>query len=675
MEGERPVNALRHLQVLSPFLQNVWRWIAAGVFLLLVAVVIPGPASLAHVVRAATGQQYSRVVRDRTGIVLAVLPVDSHGLRRQYVSPDSLPGDLVAALLAAEDRRFYHHPGVDPLAVLRAAAQNVVARRVVSGASTISMQVVRMFDHTSLRGAARKIRHMVLAVQLERALSKEQILAIYLSNVPMGGGAAGVESGARRHFGTDAAHLSPAEMVSLAVIPRSPAGYHPHLQRDANVRAAEYLAGRLPWDLTREDIHGALAAAERRPGGGAPGASGGAPHLLAHIARATAGESGTTIDLTIDITLQEEAAQGLRSHIPRGPRDRVTHGAVLIIDGLTGDVLAWVGSPDFHDPRAGQVDGVTIRRQAGSTLKPFLYARALDRGYTAATLLPDLPREYPVDPFGERVYVPRNYSRRHQTSVRLRTALATSLNIPAVHTLEDLGVPVFLETLRALQFTSLDEHPRDWGLGLALGNGEIRLAELVPAYTVFLNEGDYVGLRFRLEDDIRGIPGVFSPRSAAVIRHILGDDGERAPVFHRSDRPLSSFAPGEYTPQDYPSQGILDSPERIIKTGTANQFSNVWAVAATPQHIVGVWMGNVTGETVRGTPGAGAPAALAHHLLDATAARTGTTPSRFAAPPGVEAVLISPVTGAVWSHGDGPATWEYLPVEQVSTVVHREQPP
>lgn len=585
---------------------------AAVVLSALVPLVDAAP-HLYPLLRAIAQRDYSTVYRGRHGELLAVTTVDD-GIRREYVALNRAPPEVVRTILTAEDKRFYRHNGVDPVAVIRAAARNLQGRRIVSGASTITMQVVRLFSPAASRPG--KIRQAVLALWLERFLSKETILELYLSNLPFGSGVAGIESASRRFYGLAVTELTTAEIASMVVIPRNPRRYHPHTGREVNVRAAAALASRMREAPRADEIAAATAAAEERLRRRNPWGTTEAPHFLQYLASGAGTEqrktpiTGTEQQkmehrTSLDLSMQRMANEALRRRIEGARAHRISHGAILAMDGRTGEVLVWVGSPDFHEPRSGQVDAVLIRRQPGSTLKPFLYAAAMDRGYDAHTILPDLPLDFPGDPLAEaageeRLYAPRNFTGRFHGPVRLSTALAASLNVPAVYTLQQIGIPVFLEVLDQLQFHSLREHPADWGLGLALGNGEVRLIELVAAYTAFLNRGipRTPLVHAVLPDETPGTPSpVFSESTTAAIVDILSDPVEGAAVFG--------------------ARGTPAAERRIVKTGTASQFSNIWAIVASPHHVVGVWMGNVTGETVIGRPGSSIPAALAGEVLDA----------------------------------------------------------
>lgn len=602
-------------------------------------------------------RRYSVRITDSTGRLLRVSPIDD-GTRREFTRLDEIPPQVVRTFVGAEDRRFRYHPGVDLIAVSRAAVQNARAGAIVSGASTISMQLARIMiestegerevaalrgnDESSRRGDGRfsaKIRETWTALRLERRLSKNRILELWLNNLPFGAGVEGVTSAARAFYGRPLVSLSRPEILSLAVVPRSPTVNHPHRGRRENVTASLALADRLGVAVTRPTMDRSLDAARRRVGDGSAVYPFRAPHFVRFVeGEVTDAEwrTGATIRTTIDLDAQSTLREALYARVSGAERHRIHNGAGLLIDPRDGAILAYVGSQNFFDEEHnGQIDGVRIVRQPGSTLKPFLYALALDSGFTAATILPDVPMSFG----GEEIYVPQNFDRRFRGPVRLRVALAASLNIPAVYTLERIGVDRFVQTLVGLGFDTLDETRHHLGVGLAIGNAEIRLYELVEAFTVFPGDGVVTELVWRADErDGGGTHRVFSATSAGIVRDILTDTVARVPGFgtHR----------------------VLDTPfPAIFKTGTSNQFTNIWALGSSPTHAVGVWMGNFSGQTVVGAPGSSLPAAVAAEVLSAL----WQDDARFPGVAEAHRVRISPVSGMGWTEAVGGEAWELFP--------------
>ncbi len=539
------------------------------------------------------GRPYSTRLYDRRGQLLQVLPLED-GLRREWYDLKALPPRLVEVFLAAEDQRFYRHHGVDFVAVLRAAAQNLRAGRRVSGASTITMQLVRLVRPRLFGkevGLWTKAMEALAAVRLELRLSKEEILELYLNNLPFGSQTEGVGSAARTYFGCIPAELSEAQIHSIAILPRRPAAYHPS-NPDASLEAALQLGSLTGFSTTSQHWREALSQPEPYQ----------YPQRLSHFCRyaqnlySDGSKIPSELHLSVDADLTEAAERLVQMQLAKHRAARLGHGAVFAMDNETGEIICWSGG-DFWSQDAGQVDGVLVRNQSGSTMKPFIYAMALEAGFSPTTVLADVPMDFG----GGEAYVPLNFNNRFNGPVLFRTALASSLNIPAVYLMYWLGVERYLSVMGRLGARSL-EGLEDYGLSLALGSGELSLLELVRAFSVFprggrsahlthLREG-MVGEAARLEGE-----QVFQQDTAAIICDMLSDQRARALGFGFS--------------------GVFSTPyPAIFKTGTSNQFQNIVALAATPRYTVGVWMGNHSGETVVSQTGSSLPAAIARFLLD-----------------------------------------------------------
>ncbi len=546
---------------------------------------------------ALDGLRFSTVLLDAEGGELQVLPLDQ-GLRRVYRPAAEQPATLRRLVLRAEDKRFYAHPGVDPIALGRALIQNLGGGGTVSGASTLSMQVARLITPRP-RTLGAKLAEAWEAIQLESRLGKAGVLDLYLNLLPFGRNVEGFPAAARAYFGKDISLLTDAQLMALCVIPRSPSAYDPYNQRDAAMEAVRRLAllsgngEELASRLAREAVDGALEP-ERRDLWPFR-----APHYVAYLQRSGAldlepRESRSPIVTGIEPDLQGYLEGLLADTVAEAREKRVSNAAALFVRPADMRVAAWVGSIDFSDPAAGQVDGVTMLRQPGSTLKPFLYALALEQGFTASTVLPDVPTDFG----GAEVYVPANFNNQFNGPVRLRQALASSLNIPAVYTLERLGVSRFSEFLTELGFDSLRDQLGGLGLGLALGNAEVSLYELVRAYGSFVHGGQSVvinnGPACQPAEDPDGAPAM-DPRIASLVRDILTRHPDRALAFGLANR--LRF-------------------EGAMKTGTSNQFNNIWAVGFTTDLLGGVWMGNFSGATVVGTADSGYPATMLSKTLE-----------------------------------------------------------
>ncbi|MDR0719484.1 MAG: transglycosylase domain-containing protein, partial [Treponema sp.] len=419
---------------------------------------------------------YGLVINDRNGAVLRVLPA-ADGVKREWTPLNEIPSSVIKVFIQAEDRRFYFHPGVDFISVAGSASRNIKAGRIVSGASTISMQLARLVRNHGA-GMKGKIAEAFDALRLEARLSKKEILELWLNNIPFGSNIEGVAAMARARFGRPVSALDDSRSALLAVVPRRPFLYDPAINPASAVRSALALSERCRLALSEEDLR--VAAMEASVETVAKTFSGNtgfekapfhAPHFTERVAgMISASPPVHSINTTLDLKLQNYAEKLLESELALLSNNRVSNGAILAIDNATGDVRIYVGSSSwFNDDASGKIDGVKARAQPGSCLKPFLYALALDSGFTPADVIPDLPTV-----FGSReAYVPSNFNRRFNGPVRFRVALASSLNIPAVYLLERLGVGAFENYLEKLGFVSIAETRGTHGTGLALGNAEV----------------------------------------------------------------------------------------------------------------------------------------------------------------------------------------------------------
>jgi penicillin-binding protein 1C len=533
-------------------------------------------------------------VYDRNGTVLRVLPA-ADGVKREWASLEEIPEGAVRVFIRAEDRRFYFHPGVDPLSVIGSALRNIRSGRIVSGASTITMQLARLV-HPNGPGLKGKIREAWDSLRLEAKLSKKEILELWLNAIPFGSNIEGLPCMARSRFGCSVNALDDSRACLLAVVPRRPGLYDPAFNPEAAVSAALALADRCGLALDEASLREAAAGASGKQE--LPGKNPfSAPHFTGRIAAMAAGEPGlSSVRTTLDSGLQAYAEELLGSELALLADNRVTNGAILAVENETGAVRIYVGSASWFDDAAlGKIDGVRSRAQPGSCLKPFLYALALDSGFSPASVLPDLPTVFG----SSEAYVPANFNRRFNGPVRFRVSLASSLNVPAVYLLERLGVEAFENRLVDLGFDSIAETRGSHGTGLALGNAEVSLEELVRAFAVFPRQGVPVDLKW-IEDGKapEEKKSLMSAYAAWMIADILSDKSSR----------FIGFGPAP----------VLATPfASMFKTGTANQFQHIWALGATRRFTVGVWMGNFSGETVVGRTGSSIPARIASRILAA----------------------------------------------------------
>jgi hypothetical protein len=420
---------------------------------------------------------------DRSGMPLRTTRSPG-GERGGWLPIDEMDADVISAFIAAEDQRFFRHRGIDGRALVRAVRDNVRHRRVVSGASTISMQTARLLRGTG-RNSRGKVAQALWALRLEAHLDKHAILERYLNRVPLGQGTVGVPAAAALYFDASAADLSVGQAALLAGFARSPA-------RDNAIASAARAEARRRLVLGRMEQLGFIAPDAAAAAAAEPVAARTAqarflaPHfttrVLAGLDDMATGVHRTTLDLDLQRALEAEVRHAVAILADRA----AAHAAVVVLDNGSGDVLAWVGSPDFAADSTGQVDMVVSRRQPGSALKPFLYGMAFDRGFTAATVLPDVPRSYAT---AGGPYSPQNYDRRFRGPVRVREALGSSYNVAAVELTERVGTSALLRTLQDAGFASLSRDAEHYGLGLALGNGDVTLLELANAYRGLANGG------------------------------------------------------------------------------------------------------------------------------------------------------------------------------------------
>lgn len=587
---------------------------------------------------------------DRGGAPLRELRSREDG-RSLPLPPGHVPEALRQAFLAAEDRRFYQHPGVDLIAVGRALVQNLRAGRIVSGASTIPMQLARRIAPHP-RTPFGKVQEALLALRLCRHLSKERILRAYLDRIPLGNAVIGAEAAAHFYFDRPAAALSVGQAALLAGLARSPATGDP-FRRPAVARAR---AERVISAMVRL---GALDAGEARRALQAPldlvraEQAFRAPHLMARLARdltALGLDAAARVQTTLDSGLQRAVEQAMREELDGLADRRIGQAAVIVVDNPKGEVLAYVGSVDFlDDARGGQNDGVRARRQPGSALKPFAYGLALAQGLTPATLLSDVQLPF-ATPGG--AYVPQNYDRRAHGPVRLRSALANSYNVPAVQIAERLGPARILEVLRRAGFDSLGEEASHYGVGLVLGNGEVSLRELAQAYRGLARGGllgPLIEIASARDAEGRALPIArafeerrFLPEDAvALLTDILADEPARAAAFGHAN--------------------ALRFPFPVAaKTGTSRAHVDNWVAGFTRERTVAVWVGNFDGQPMRGVSGITGAGPLFRRVM--LLAMAGLSPAPLVDSARLERADICPLSGArVGPFCDGRLTESFLP--------------
>ena len=496
-----------------------------------------------------------------------------------------IPSFLKNAFIVSEDRRFYTHAGIDWRARSGALWQNLRYGRTIRGASTITEQVVRMVNPRP-RTLWSKYLEGIEAAALERRYSKSDIFEFYLNQVPYASNRRGVVQGARTYFDRDIHTMTEREMMTLVVMARAPSAYdlkrHPGRIDGAIDRLAEsmkdggYIDERQYERLLKQKIHTTLVSEPLE-----------ARHFMQYI-QAHIPLQKNRVRTTLDGEVQRMVQDVLDQRVAALDRKKVENGAAIVIDHVTGDILAWVVA-GAHDPEtaAGDIDAVTTPRQPGSALKPFLYARALDKGWSASTVLNDSPLSEAV---GNGLHRFRNYSRTYYGEISLRKALGNSLNIPALLTIRHVGIADYLTILHQLGFKSLDKGSDFYDEGLALGNGEVTLLELASAYATLANQGVSRPLVTVTENpQPQAHVRVYSNESASLIGNILSDPWARRQEFGRGS--------------------VLNLPvQTAVKTGTSTDYRDAWVVGYDSRYVVGIWMGNLDHTPMDGVTGSTGPA-------------------------------------------------------------------
>ncbi len=525
--------------------------------------------------------------------------VASDGQWRFAPAPgDAVPHKFERALILAEDRRFHAHPGVDPLALARAARLNLAQLRIASGGSTLTMQLARLAQDNPPRTLGEKLREMVMALRIEAHHDKREILALYAAHAPFGGNVVGLEAAAWRHFGRAPAALSWAEAALLAVLPRDPARLHPGRDREQLRTRRDALLARLHACGDLSDVELALALREPLPER-AHELPREAPHLFETLL-ARRDRADERIPTTLDARLQQRTRELAAEHA-RGLERRGIHNlAVLIVDNASFEVRAYVGNSDPADQtaRGRAVDVVQRPRSTGSILKPLLFAAMLESGELLPdTLVPDVPTQ-----FGS--YRPENFDRSFRGAVPASEALARSLNVPAVHLLSRHGVDRFQGLLQRLGMR-LPRPAEDYGLTLVLGGAEGTLWEIASLYANLAHLAQSRPPRSALHyRTLRTLHGVAEQRGA------LAEIGPGAAWLT-----LQALLEGERPAEASPWRRFQSDQPIAWKTGTSYGLRDAWAVGVTAEATVAVWAGNASGEGVPGLTGIDAAAPLVFALF------------------------------------------------------------
>lgn len=558
-------------------------------FVLWISRDLPTPGKLAN-----SDMQNSTKILDRNGEVLYSIFKDYN---RIYVPLDDIPKNLRNATIATEDKDFYNNKGFSVWAYFR-VAKDVLIHRQVTGGSTITQQLVKNALLTSERKLTRKMKELILAVQVDKRYTKDEILEMYLNNVPFGGTAVGVEAAANLYFDKPAKDLDLAQSAFLAGLPQSPSYYSPFSGNGKTyVERTRQVLERMEDEnyITEKEAEKALKEVKNFKFT-QQDTTLKAPHFVMYVKTQLAKQFGEAavengnliVKTTLDYKIQKEAEKIVKDEIGKLKDYEVTNGAAIVMDPKTGAILAMVGSADYFDEKNdGNFNAATQGiRQPGSALKPVMYATAFEKGYTPATLLMDVKTEFPGGD-GEP-YKPVNYDGKYRGPVQVRFALGNSLNVPAVKLLAKVGVKPVMQQAYNMGITRWEptqENIDNVGLSLVLGGRETTLLEITDAYGVFANEGkkhdpfsilevkDSKGKELFKKEDSDG-EQVLSPESAFLISHILYDNNARK----------DTFGPSSY----------LNIPGFTVaaKTGTTDEKRDNWTIGYTPSYVVGVWVGN-----------------------------------------------------------------------------------
>lgn len=553
--------------------------------------ITPVPQSLEKLVMRDAGV----VVTDRYGVRLNVT-YQTRWNAHERARLHEIPQFLKHAFIISEDRRFYEHNGVDNRARIAAVLSNIRHMRVVRGASTITEQAVRMINPRP-RTIWSRLLEGVEATQLEGRFSKDEILEFYLNQVPYAANRRGVRQAARYYFNRDLGSLSRKEMLTLAVLIRAPSAMD--LRRNPNM--AQKRISTLAHAMAENGYIKEDEVASVTQGGfelQKPDLLIYAPEFVAYAKRQLLPQEGY-IATTLDGSLQKRVQGMLDTAVWRLKGRNVSSGAILVADHRTGEVLAWVVSGGY-----GDIDGILSKRQPGSTLKPFLYAKALEKGWTAATMIDDAPL---ADNIGHGLHSYHNYSHRYHGNITLRRALGNSLNIPAVRTLQYVGEKEYLSFLRDVGLVSLDKTAEFYGKSLALGSGEISLYELVRAYSALANGGISQELRISDKPSDTQPKEVIRPEAASLIGNILSDGAARS--------------------EEFGDGSVLNLPvQTAVKTGTSSDYLDAWVVGYNHRYTVGIWMGNLDRTPMDGVTGSTGPAMLLRSVFSELNKRTPSRP-------------------------------------------------
>ncbi len=535
-------------------------------------------------------------IYDRNGIPLYSVYED---VNRTYVKLPQIPKLLQEATIATEDKDFYENEGFSVTGYLRGLFLDPILRRRVTGGSTITQQLVKNVLLTSERTLPRKIKELVLSIQVDKRYSKDEILEMYLNDVPYGGTAIGVEAAAETYFGKKVSELDLTESAFLAGLPQSPSIYSPYSGNKYYIGRTALVLSQMRKEgyITKEQEEKAKEEVKKYKFTQRDSTSMKAPHFVIYVKQILAkqfGEAaveagGLQVETTLDYGLQKKSEDILKEEIEKLKGYKVGNGAAIIINPKTGEILSMVGSKDYFDEKNdGNFNVALANRQPGSSLKPVMYATAFEKGYTPSSLIMDVKTDFPTNDPTKPIYTPVNYDGKFRGPVQIRFALGNSLNIPAVKMLARVGIEEVMKKGYEMGLTNWEPTQKNManvGLSLILGGREVSLLDEVSAYSVFANGGikqDPITIlevkdnngKVLFKHKKKSGQRVLSEEIAFINSHILLDNNARSDVFG-----LNS---------------LLNIPGKTVsvKTGTTDEKRDNWTVGYTPSFVVGVWVGN-----------------------------------------------------------------------------------
>jgi len=634
------------------FLGVIFLTIALFIGLPLLSLSLPSPDKIVRT------QGFSTQIMDRNGQVLYNVYANQN---RTPENIADIPIYLREATISIEDKNFYTHGGFDPLGMLRGFLRIFTTGRA-EGGSTLTQQLVKNALLTNDRTIIRKIKEFVLSVEIERKYSKDQILQMYLNEVPYGGTAWGVGAAAETYFGKDVKDLGLTESAILAGMPQSPSTYSPYsatpkayIQRTKDVLRRMREDGFITSDQEKS-ADSQLSSISFQP----RGAGFKAPHFVQYVEKilettygqAAVEQGGLQVTTTLDLALQEKAQQAVTDEIAKVEKQHITNGAAVVLNPETGEIMAMVGSKNFSDPNYdGQVNVTTSLRQPGSSFKPFTYVTAFKKGFTAATLLMDVPTTFPGG-IGQPDYNPVNYDGKFVGPIQVRYALANSRNVPAVKMLAMTGIKDVLQTATDMGITTLPptlDTLKRVGLSLTLGGGEVRLLDMADAYSAFVNKGQRVDPVAILKvTDVNGKTlednhpqkgkNVLREEQAFIIDSILSDNNARSATFGVNS--------------------LLNVANVMVKTGTTNDKRDNWTIGGNDNAMVGVWVGNNDNSPMLNVAsGISGASPIWHDII--LQALKGKPQVTFTKPDGVSQVDVDSVSGFP-AHDGFPSRSEFF---------------